>query len=355
MKRMKKGLVAIAGVLAAALFVPAVVTAWTADDYTGNGQPQFNTYNNVPGFGNESDFLRLGKNGANTSTFGNNFEACEGEVRISTYIHNGAPKEFNGQNNNGSGVAKDTRLKIAVPSQKSNAVTTTATISASNATSVSDGATITCGDHEIEVEYVPGSATIFGQLRGESTLSNNIVSANGTLIGTYADDGIVAGCWDQRVYVSMLVKIKKVEKPKKSIGECEVLKVEAFDKRRVKAVVNGTVENAKIIGYRIDFGDGTVVNEKNAEHTYDKDGDYKITASVRVQYADGTKEWKTASNCMAEVSFESEKPKPEEPKEEPEVPAVLPSTGPADMIGLFAAVSVAGGLAHKFVYSRRFM
>lgn len=349
MKRTKKGLIAVAGILAAALFVPAVVAAWTADDYTGNGQPQFNTYNDVPGFGNESDFLRLGADGANTSTFGNNFEACEGEVRISTYIHNGAPEEFNGDNNNGSGVAKDTRLKVVVPNQKGNSVTTTATISASNAASVSDSAKITCAGHEIEVDYVPGSATIFSQLRGESTLSNSVVSANGTLIGTHADDGIVPGCWDQRVYVSMLVKIKKVEEPKESIGKCEVLKVEAFDKRRVDAVVNGKVDNAEIVGYRIDFGDGTVVSERSAEHTYEKDGDYKITASVRVKYADGRMEWKTAENCMAKVSFESEKP------EEPEVPTTLPSTGPADTIGIFAAVSIAAGAAHKFVYSRRFM
>lgn len=189
-----------------------VVNAFDPSGYTGNGTPQFNAYTDVEGWGDEKDFLRVGSVDEKFAAAINTKEACEGEVKVFIYVHNGAAEENNGENNTGTGVATGTKVKVAIPSVADKSQKLTAVISASNAPSVTDDAFITCGSEKIKVEYVQDSAEVVSLKSAVRKLDNAIVGA-GTLIGTEKNDGVVPGCWEYRNYVSLRVKITKVPTP----------------------------------------------------------------------------------------------------------------------------------------------
>jgi hypothetical protein len=189
-----------------------VVSAFDPSGYTGNGTPQFNAYTEVEGWGDEKDFLRVGSVSDKFTAAVNTKEACEGEVKVFVYVHNDAAEENNGTNNDGTGVAHDTKVKVHVPSVTDNTQKLTAVISASNAPSVTDDTFITCGNEKIKVEYVKDSAEVVTLKSAMRKLNNSIVDG-GALIGTEANDGIVPGCWEYRNYVSLRVKITKVTTP----------------------------------------------------------------------------------------------------------------------------------------------
>lgn len=351
MRKFVIGLVAAAFVAVGALVTSQAVQAWGEHEYSGNGQPQFNTYTDVPNVGSEKDFFKVGAVDATAAELGNLYEVCEGKARFTTYIHNGAPEGYNGTNNNGTGVAHGTTLNIQLPTGSSKTQTAKAVVSASNAPSVSDTATIKCGSHDVEIEYVTDSATVFTQQRGEQKLSNAVVSG-GTLVGTYEDNGVVPGCWDFRVYVSIIVKVKKVT-PEKPAYQCKVTDVVVNDEqlRKVTATVNGTATNgAEIVGYELNFGDGTVVTEQSAMHEYAADGTYTITGRVQVKLPNGEVVWADGAECVKEVTFKGDTPVT---PVTPVTPATtLPNTGVGSLAGIFTAVSAAGAVAHR-KFSRR--
>ncbi len=214
MSKVIKGMI-LTAVAVAGLVAPSVVYAsYNQADYTGNGKPQFNVYTDVPGLGNEKDFLRVGPAGSKLIDAVNEQTACEGEVQLFVYVHNGAPEGFNGEDNDGTGVAKDTKVQVSLPETKGKKQKISAVISASNADSVTDTAFISCDDEDIKVEYVKDSATNV-TLKNPTlhAVSNDIVTDKGALIGTYKNDGVVPGCWEFRNYVSLKVKVTKVKKP----------------------------------------------------------------------------------------------------------------------------------------------
>lgn len=208
----KKGLIAAVAVVTLMVSTTSVVSAYNQAEYTGKGKPQFNTYTSAEGFGNEKDFFRVGPVNGGGSEFTNEYALCKGDAQFNVYVHNGAPEGYNGTNNNGTGVAKNTKLAINL--QKNGKETSKAVISASNAASVSDTAAIKCGEHDVTVKYVVDSAMVYGKgIPGGKQKLNDAVVSGGTLIGTYANDGKLAGCWDQRVYVTIQVKVEKVTPP----------------------------------------------------------------------------------------------------------------------------------------------
>lgn len=340
----------VATVLAVTAFAaPQVAKAWGEAEYTGNGQPRFNTYTGVPGVNSEKDFVKVGKNGALTNTFNNNYEACEGEARVAVYIHNGAPETFNGTNNDGTGVARDTKLSVTVPKTSKDEIS--AVISASNAPSVTDGARITCNGQEVELEYVANSAEIFSQLRGDAKLSNAVVNG-GTLVGTYADDGVVPGCWDSRVYVSLVVKIKKVEKPQPII-KCVLLTpiVVSQNDNKYRFKAQGSATNATIKSYTFDFGDGkkqvvtsSATEVTSEEHQFTKNS--KVRVTVNTDAGDTTND----KSCVVEIKLGE---KPVTPT--PEVPPVttLPNTGPAGALAGVTGFSALGYSIRRWIDSRK--
>jgi hypothetical protein len=136
-----------------------------------------------------------------------------------------------------------------------------------------------------------------------------------------------------------------VEPPKPQVQalKCEDLKLDIFnkDKKFVQVTAIGSAQNTTIDKYTIDFDDGTVVNEKTAEHTYADYGTYKIVATV-TGMVDGKEVSNTNSNCEQTVDFK----KPEEPPVTPPAPE-LPKTGAGALLGLFSGVSILGAVGHR--------
>lgn len=317
--------------------------------------PAFNVYTGVPSEGNESDFFRGKVEGATTPSVNDLSTTCETGKRLQlrVYVHNGASQY---QNNNGTGpsVAKDTKVKVALPGSQASNFTPSATISSSNAGSVSDTMTITCSDGRVvTLNYIAGSAKQYTQT-GSKPLSDSIVTT-GAPVGTMNPDGNVWGCWEQRVYVTLVVEIKESEKPKTPKYECKAtdVKVDDSSARKVTATVNGVAINgATIVGYEINWGDGSKSSAQTDTHTYSKDGTYTIKGRVLVKLPNGEEKWVDSTNCTKTVTFENGKPVTPVTPVTPEVPTTLPDTGAGEIFGLFSATSAAGAAAHH-VYNRR--
>lgn len=325
-----------------ALAASAIVFGGTAkalpwsSSTTGLDHPGFNVFTGVPGVGDESDFVRGRVSGSSNDFTDPVNDACATGTQFSVrvYVHNAANQSLN-NNGSGSGVAHDTKVKVNVPGSTANKIT--GTISASNAATVSDTFGINCAGGATELSYVNGSAAQQRMDGSTAALSDNIVTT-GAKIGTKDVNGDVWGCFEQRVVVYLKVKVAKKVAPK-SEGECKVANVEQTGNRTVKVTVDGSTTNAQVVGYKIDFGDGTVVNEQTTSHTYAKDGTYTITTSVQIKFADGHTEWKTADACKKVVSFKNNQPVP--------TPTELTSTGAGNVVGVFAATSIAGAFLHR--------
>lgn len=96
-----------------------------------------------------------------------------------------------------------------------------------------------------------------------------------------------------------------------------------------------------------DWGDGTtpLVTDKvsGVGHTYAKDGEYNIVATVSFTVNGQVK----SATCTAKVIYQNGTPVT------PETPTTLPNTGVESVIGLFVAISAAGAIAHRFVLAKR--
>lgn len=334
---------------------------YSGDTTPASPTPAFNVFTGVPSEGNESDFFR-GKVAGDTNPSVNDVKTtCATGTRLTlrVYVHNGANEN---QNNDGTGpsVAKDTKVKVDLKNAAAAAgFSPTANISSSNAGSVNDGMTITCTDGKVvNLNYITGSATQFTSA-GTKALSDTIVTT-GAPIGTVNPDGNVWGCWTQRVYVTFTVEVKEV--PPAPVPTNAVCKVEDKDfivseDRKVKVTVNATLQNASVLGYEINWGDGSVVSTKQSDtHTYAKDGTFVIKSRVQVKLADGTTKWVDGGSCTRTVTFKAGQP-PVVPPVTPETPVTpateLPNTGAGNVIGLFTGVSAFGAAAHQFVTRRR--
>jgi hypothetical protein len=347
---------AVAAVLfALAIAAPVTVNAYTGT-YTGNGAPQFNIYQDVQGVGDERDFLRVGPKGSGSSQFVNNVDACEGEFDLWVYIHNGSPEGNNGTNFNGTGVAKNTKLNVQVPVGLGSNFSHRAVISADNATTVSDAATLTCRTGKATLSYVAGSAQLYNSKLGTVALPDAVVNG-GTSVGYEALNGVMPGCWEYRNWVKLTVKlVKEEEKPAPSY-KCEVMSLvkrdDTTEPRDVIANVNySAINGATFEKVTVNWGDGTAVSEsatgKDMTHTYSGDGPYTATATVTFALPNGQKVTHTQVNCAKQVSFTT----PEKPVT-PVTPTSLPKTGAGSVIGLFAATTAAGAAAHNVISRRR--
>lgn len=356
---------AVAGVMTFSVMAVGIIgTAEARIPYNGDGMstsstPIFNAFYNVPnGVGDEADFVRVKPKAGTNAEYVNSLNAaCNvGDAyTVRTYVHNGASPDYN-NNGSGSAVARDVVVKMTAPlNTPASTFQFKSTISASNASSVTDTATIKCGDKTVKLSLIAGSVQTYSKPIGFKTVSDSAVNGSLKIGSRVQGSGDVWGCWDDRVIVTFEVKIEKVPaQPKESIGVCKDVVVRESDGRTIRVTVSGTTENATIVGYEINFGDGTIVKEQTATHIYAKDGTYTVVGRVQVKYADGTTKWVTADKCKQVVKFTTpEQPEEPETPEEPEIPPVMPETGAAGAIALFTGVSAAGAAAHRFVTTRR--
>ncbi len=359
----KGSVLTIATLMAIATSAPAVTAAipYTGDSTPPAPAPAFNVYTGVPSEGNEADFFRGKVEGDTNASVNDVRSTCETGKRFTlrVYVHNGASQYENG-NGNGPSVAKNSKVIVDLKNATaSSAFNPNATISASNAASVNDGMTIACTDGKtVKLNYVAGTAKQYTRA-GSKALSDSIVTT-GAAIGTDAPNGDVWGCWEQRVYVTLTVEVKEQPKPVISTAACK-LDEGAFvvtDDRKVTVKVNGVTENATVVGYEINWGDGSEVSTKQTDtHQYptDKDGTYTIQARVQVKLADGTVKWVNGEDCAKTVVFKDNQP-PVVPPTPPSVvvppSGTLPDTG-ANVFGIFATVSMIGAFLHKAYKARK--
>ncbi len=362
---------AAATVAAALVSVYAITGAASAIPYDpshqGTTYPAFNQYTGVPQEGDERDFLRGKQEGTPGASVTDVQSACTNGARytLRVYVHNIANQTLN-DNGNGSGVAKGTKVRVLLPSENvaDDSFQLGGVVSANNASTVNDGMTINCANgKQVKLSYVKGSAKQFTARTGTKALSDSIVTT-GAPVGTVEPNGDVWGCFGQRVWVTLTVEVKEAEKPQEqpkiSAGVCKAVSVEPMKDRTVKVSVSGEVSNAQIIGYRIDFGDGTVSDKQTDTHKYAADRTYVITGYVKVKYADGRTEWKTAQDCVKQVSFKEDKPPVVTPPKvtppaaaAPVKPVSLPKTGAGDVVAAVLGATILGTVFHRLVLSRR--
>jgi len=347
------------------ILLPAIVLAsdapgtiqYTGPTTVGTDHAAFNVFYDVPSQGNEADFVRVAPSGVTTWT--NSVEACDGDlVDLNIYIHNGAQPSANDPANTGPGVAVGSNLAISIPGGESDEHTVSATASADNVSAISDSAKITCNGHDVELEIVPGTAEIFSQNRGVESLSDDVFTNAGTPIGSYADNGVVPGCWEYRVWVKATVRVVETEIPEDPVYECNGVVITKLGDRKIKAVVNTTAEPANLVtitGYHYDFGDGNDENSASntAMHTYAGDGNYTTTVTVTFDVEIDGQVVEKESTCSTRVSFDSEvcEFNSQLPKGHPD--CELPNTGPVSFIAALFGTGTLGTAIRGWMRSRK--
>ncbi len=187
-----------------------------ADKYDRCGSlegPVFNSFINTPSYGDERAFAdaRKSENTASGSYKNVLEDVTTGsrEVVVRMYVHNNANSDTNAS---GKGIARDTKVRVALPTAESQTLRTRSYVSASNAAMVEDTVDLV-GAQAFKVEYVPGSAIIYsnGPVNGQK-LSDNIVTT-GAPIGYNALDGNLPGCFDYEAVVQIRVRVIVKEVP----------------------------------------------------------------------------------------------------------------------------------------------
>lgn len=280
--------------------------------------PVFNTYNNVPnGINNEADFVRIrpstgdptdnGTNGAKNMLYTNKLAvpcAVGAKYDVRTYIHNGADDDLN-NNGAGSAVAHGVRLAMSAPlGQSGTTFKFASTISASNAASVSDDATLLC-DNSVQLKLIPQTVKVYSKVLGYNTLPNSAVNGTTTIGTNVLGSGDVWACWNSVMIVVYSVEVVEAPQP---VKKCDSLTAVAIADRKYRFTVNATAQNgATISEYQFNFGDGkTATSATNTiEHDYTAEGNYTITASVKFM-VNGQSFVVTGDNCVKQVTIEKE-------------------------------------------------
>lgn len=183
--------------------------------------PAFNIYYDVPTVGDEADFVRVRKSNGDPTRPATPYvftdtvnDKCEvgSMFDVRTYVHNGADDDMN-DGGNGSAVAHNVRVAMQAPlNTSSKNFTFTSTISASNATSVTDNGKLNC-DETVRLKLVPQTVKVYSQPTGWNGAADSAVNGSLALGSRQAGSGDVWGCWTDRVIVVYTVKVEKVPTP----------------------------------------------------------------------------------------------------------------------------------------------
>ncbi len=187
--------------------------AWTGPLTTGFDHVTFNSFYNTPVYGQEMAFFD-GKVWNNTpGGFSDPITVTPGqEIKLRTYVHNNANPILNDAAHNYRGIARNTKVKISLPTGVGTRMNAVSEISASNAQpgSVFDTTNFVSSDGTpYKLSYVAGSAYADTHARTSMPLSDSIVTS-GALIGENAPDGNLPGCFDHDMLVIIKVKVEKV-------------------------------------------------------------------------------------------------------------------------------------------------
>lgn len=177
--------------------------------------PVFNSFINTPSYGDERAFLdaRRSDQTSGDDLYKNvlpNVTEGSKEIVVRMYVHNNANQSLN---ESGKGIARNTRVRVFVPTATSDALRARGYITADNAAMVEDTVDFTASN-PFKVNYIPGSAKMYdnGKFKQGVKLSDDIVTT-GALIGSDKLDGNVKGCFEYAIVVEMKLKVTPKETP----------------------------------------------------------------------------------------------------------------------------------------------
>lgn len=393
--------------------------------------PVFNSFINVPGYGDERNFALMSEVTAGDTNpidngYSDDLSAVPGkEYWMRIYVHNNANSQTNDEdlNHDGfpDGVARNTRVKLSFVDGRANGHDVKATVTADNAATVWDEAVLRNNTEQSRVEYVTGSAQVLNGAQPNvlRPLSDDVAGPNGTQIGFEQMNGSLPGCFDYvtRVYVKVRVKAPKivVKKYAYKSGTQELLDDKTIPANTevtyksyyfnigndtandltlrdrlpagttfvpgtlkwYTASQNGVVQSAsnENIFFNqggINLGNYAPLTDEQRARVLDNDpanDPYSGLLTYRVTLNNDPKICQYVNNVFARVpgapevsdnavfTIDRNGSQPGNGcNEVPIVPAAttLPNTGPGDVVGIFAATSIVGAAAHRFVLSRRY-
>ncbi len=220
------------------------------------------------------------------------------------------------------------------------------------------------------LELVPGSIKL-STAAGTETLSDTALGSGGVNVGDYSPNGNGVIRFRTKVNTKDDVCELKNEafgrakniperkdnakvviedcKPDQPIYRCDLMdKPVLVSGRTYKFTTKATAQGgATVKQYRYEFtGTGykqeAVTNKANGEveHTFPAAGNF--TAKVTVDFnVDGQVKSHTADSCAQPINIDVP-------------PTTLPKTGVSDVVGIFAATTIAGALAHRYIYGRKY-
>lgn len=231
-----------------------------------------------------------------------------------------------------------------------------------------------------KMQYVPGTTYLYNTTNpgGVKYNSDNITNG-GIVIGNYTPGanahvtfevkvptedqlacgptlftnvGVVRPEGMNEFYNTADTTVTKVCQPSAPTYSCDLLKIEKTTGREIKVSEFKTSQanGATFKNVVINWGDNTTPlttnNAVGQKHTYAADGTYTViaTATFTVNGADKTA---TSEACKAVVTFSTT-------PTTPTTPGKLPNTGAGDVVGIFAAVTVAGAVAHRYFLGRQY-
>jgi uncharacterized repeat protein (TIGR01451 family) len=177
--------------------------------------PVFNSFINTPSYGDERSFVDARRSDQTaTGSYKNVLaDVTKGskEVVVRMYIHNNANTSTNAS---GLGVAKNTKVRLALPTNDGDALRAVGYISADNATPkvVEDTVDFTSTE-KFSVAYKPGSAIIYnnGPLNGKP-ISDTVVTT-GAPIGHDQLNGNFPGCFEFEAVVQVTLTVTPKGQP----------------------------------------------------------------------------------------------------------------------------------------------
>jgi uncharacterized repeat protein (TIGR01451 family) len=134
---------------------------------------------------------------------------------------------------------------------------------------------------------------------------------------------------------------------------CNSITLNTVGDREIEVSTNTTATNgATLTSVTYDFGDNSTpltTNAATTNYTYANYGSYTVTATATFS-VNGSPVTATSASCTKTVSFTS----PATPTSTtPSTPSQLVNTGPGDVIGLFAATTIAGAVGHRLFKARQ--
>lgn len=260
----KAGLVAMAALIAVAMPLTAAASVWgptrelrqwVNTSTPGFDHVTFNSFTHVPD-GNEQEFFDGKIWNTTPGGFLDSIPVKAGdEIKLRTYVHNNADASLNDAAHGYKGIAKDTKVKIALPTgtgKTANAVSTISWKDSDNkAGFVFDSVDVASADGQpFSLSYVPGSAYADTHTVTGMKLSDSIVT-DGALIGESQPDGNVPGCFQNDMYVIVKLKVNP-------IPALTIQKTVGFPKQTFQELV--TAKPGDRLYYKVDFKNESQTN-----------------------------------------------------------------------------------------------